>query len=107
MPKNTIYLSILLLIIGGFISLPLLKIPVSASVHGVVRSEFEDTPVTASVAGRVTQSYLLKNNQKITKGDTLLVLKEGQIIEKGNHQELLSKNTVYKTMWEKQSVSLS
>lgn len=74
MPKNTIYLSILLLIIGGFISLPLLKIPVSASARGVVRSEFEDTPVTASVAGRVTQRYLLKNNQKITKGDTLLVV---------------------------------
>lgn len=43
----------------------------------------------------------------IAHADTLLVLKEGQIIEKGNHQELLSKNTVYKTMWEKQSVSLS
>jgi len=42
----------------------------------------------------------------IANADTILVMKEGQIIEHGNHQELISTNSVYKSMWEKQSVSL-
>lgn len=42
----------------------------------------------------------------IANSDTILVMKEGQIIEQGNHQELISKDSVYKSMWEKQSVRL-
>ena len=42
----------------------------------------------------------------IANADTILVMKEGQIIEHGNHQELISTNSVYKSMWEKQSVRL-
>lgn len=42
----------------------------------------------------------------IANSDEILVMKEGKIIEQGNHQELLSKNSVYKSMWEKQSISL-
>lgn len=39
----------------------------------------------------------------ISNADTILVMKEGQIIEQGNHKELISKESVYKSMWEKQS----
>ena len=42
----------------------------------------------------------------IANSDTILVMKEGQIIEQGSHQELISKDTIYKSMWEKQSVRL-
>ncbi|MCT3692621.1 peptidase domain-containing ABC transporter [Elizabethkingia anophelis] len=42
----------------------------------------------------------------IANADTILVMKEGQIIEQGNHQELISKDSTYKSMWEKQSVRL-
>lgn len=42
----------------------------------------------------------------IANSDEILVMKEGKIIEQGNHQELLSKDSVYKSMWEKQSISL-
>ncbi|ATL43773.1 peptidase domain-containing ABC transporter [Elizabethkingia sp. HX WHF] len=42
----------------------------------------------------------------IANADTILVMKEGQIIEQGNHNELISKDSVYKSMWEKQSVRL-
>lgn len=41
----------------------------------------------------------------IANADTILVMKNGQIIEQGNHQELISKDSVYKSMWEKQSIS--
>jgi len=42
----------------------------------------------------------------IINADTILVMKDGQIIEQGNHQELISQDSVYKSMWEKQSVRL-
>jgi ABC-type bacteriocin transporter len=43
----------------------------------------------------------------IAHADTILVMKEGKVIEQGSHKELLTKDSVYKRMWEKQSVSLS
>lgn len=42
----------------------------------------------------------------IVNSDTILVMKEGQIIEKGGHQELISKDSIYKMMWEKQGTKL-
>ena len=39
----------------------------------------------------------------IAHADTILVMKEGKVIEQGSHKELLAKDTVYKRMWEKQS----
>lgn len=43
----------------------------------------------------------------IANADEILVMKEGRIVEQGTHQELLLKDSVYKQMWEKQSVSLN
>lgn len=40
----------------------------------------------------------------IVHSDTILVLRNGQLIEQGTHQELLARETTYKAMWEKQSV---
>ena len=40
----------------------------------------------------------------IAHSDTILVLKNGQLIEQGTHQELLARETTYKGMWEKQSL---
>lgn len=40
----------------------------------------------------------------IAHSDTILVLRNGQLIEQGTHQELLAQETTYKAMWEKQSV---
>ncbi|MCL1032712.1 peptidase C39 [Elizabethkingia anophelis] len=42
----------------------------------------------------------------IANANTILVMKDGQIIEQGNHQELISIDSVYKSMWEKQSTRL-
>ncbi|STD09184.1 peptidase domain-containing ABC transporter [Elizabethkingia anophelis] len=43
----------------------------------------------------------------IANADTILVMKEGRIIEQGKHQELISTDSVYRSMWEKQSLSLN
>lgn len=40
----------------------------------------------------------------IAHSDTILVLRNGQLIEQGTHQKLLARETTYKAMWEKQSV---
>lgn len=74
MPKNSIYTTLLILFIIAFIALPLVKIPISVSARGVVRSAFEDTQITASAVGKVTQNRITNNNQNVQKGDTLLVI---------------------------------
>jgi len=40
----------------------------------VIRSNFEDSELTAPVSGRVVKCFLSQNNQSIQKGDTLLVI---------------------------------
>ncbi|CAI9429846.1 Peptidase C39 [Candidatus Ornithobacterium hominis] len=42
----------------------------------------------------------------IAHADNILVMKEGKVIEQGTHRELLAQNSVYKAMWEKQSIAL-
>lgn len=42
----------------------------------------------------------------IAHADTIIVLKNGKLIEQGSHQELLQKNTAYSEMWKKQSLML-
>lgn len=39
----------------------------------------------------------------VANADTILVMKDGQVIERGNHNELINKDSVYKSMWEKQT----
>lgn len=72
MLKKSTYTSIIFFIIITLLSLPLVKIPISTSARGIVRSINENTQLSAVVAGRVTQNKLQKNNQPIKQGDTLL-----------------------------------
>ena len=43
----------------------------------------------------------------IANSDKILVMKEGKIIEEGTHRDLLSIDSAYKSMWEKQIISLN
>ena len=43
----------------------------------------------------------------IANSDKILVMKEGKIIEEGTHKDLLSIDSAYKSMWEKQIISLN
>lgn len=74
MKKASIYTILLLFIIISFISLPIIKIPISTSARGIVRASQENIPISTMVSGRVIKNYLEKNNQNISKGDTLLVI---------------------------------
>ena len=93
MPNNIIYKTVLTCVIAVFIALPLIKIPISVSARGQVRSELENTTITSLISGRVKSIALVKNNQIITKGDTLLVITT-EILE--TQKELLqSQSTDY------------
>ena len=72
--RNAIYNLLLVLVILCLVSLPLIKIPVSTSSLGILRSAKENTQISAVVSGRVIKSYIEKNNQAIKQGDTLLVI---------------------------------
>lgn len=74
MLSRSIYLLILLLLLSAFVALPLVRVPVSASARGVVRSQQENTQLTAVVSGRVVHTALQRNNQIIEAGDTLLMV---------------------------------
>ena len=39
----------------------------------------------------------------ITHANLILVLKNGEIVERGKHEELLDQNGLYKELWEQQS----
>ena len=43
----------------------------------------------------------------IANSDIILVMKEGKIMEEGTHKDLLSIDSAYKSMWEKQSINLN
>ena len=43
----------------------------------------------------------------IANSDKILVMKEGKIMEEGTHRDLLSIDSAYKSMWEKQIISLN
>ena len=72
--KHPIYLTILLLLTAIVVALPFIKVPISVSARGVIRSNFENSELTAPVSGRVVKCFLSQNNQSIQKGDTLLVI---------------------------------
>lgn len=83
---KSVYLGILALVIVIFISLPIVKIPISSSSRGTVRSIQENTKVSAMVSGKIVQSKLEKNNQYIRKGDTLLTITTEQLDTQKNLQ---------------------
>ncbi|PWN64189.1 HlyD family secretion protein [Chryseobacterium viscerum] len=79
MLKNIIYQGILLLIIVFLVSLPLIHIPISSSSKGLIRSMEENSQLSAVINGRIIKTQLIKNNQSIKKGDTLLVVTAEQL----------------------------
>lgn len=90
--KNSIYIGILIFIIASLFSLPIIKIPVSSSSRGVIRSIQENTKISAIVSGRIIYNKLEKNNQQIKKGDTLIIVTAEQLDTQKNLQNSQSED---------------
>ncbi|WP_406683845.1 HlyD family efflux transporter periplasmic adaptor subunit [Seonamhaeicola sp. MEBiC1930] len=76
--KNTtksisIYLLVVITLIGVLACLPIIKVDISNQSRGVVRAKQDNSPLTSVVSGKLTQVHL-KNNQQVNKGDTLLII---------------------------------
>lgn len=71
---NIIYLILIFIIIIIIVSLPLIKVPISVSAPGVIRPQTENSKLISIVSGRVIESRIFQNNQKVVKGDTLLII---------------------------------
>ena len=69
----SIYIVVLLSLFVLLISLPFIKVEVSAQARGVLRSDTEPVPINSIASARVERIYL-KNNQEVAAGDTLVVL---------------------------------
>lgn len=79
MKSKSIYISILILIIGCILSLPFVSVPISSSAPGIIRSQKENTKLVSVVNGRVIASKFENNNQIIKQGDTLIVITAEQL----------------------------
>lgn len=76
--KNIIYKSVLLFLTIVLISLPFVKVPIFCSSRGIVVPIEMNTQLNSIVNGKVVECLLIKNNQSITKGDTLLIVETEQ-----------------------------
>ncbi|KAL2204909.1 ABC transporter [Sarocladium strictum] len=73
----------------------------TASLDSNTERQIQDA-LESAVAGRTTIT-IAHRLSTITKSDQIIVLHDGQIVEKGTHNELLALGGRYSVMWEKQS----
>ena len=67
------------MVIVIFISTLVIKTPISSSSRGIIRSQTENTKIVSVVGGRIIKNKLEKNNQRITQGDSLLIVSAEQL----------------------------
>ncbi|MBT8245770.1 MAG: HlyD family efflux transporter periplasmic adaptor subunit [Winogradskyella sp.] len=69
----SIYLVIVLVLIGILACLPIIKVDISSQSRGILRAAKDNVPINAVLNGRVTYANMV-NNQVVSKGDTLLTI---------------------------------
>lgn len=73
---RSIYFIILILLIGFLFALPYIFVDISSHSRGIVRSSYENVPITNMVASRILSVHF-QANQQVHQGDTLFVLDPG------------------------------
>lgn len=71
--SRIIYFTLLLLVLGAFIALPLIKIDVYSAARGIIKSTSERVSIHPIQSGKVVYVHL-KNNLNVNRGDTLLII---------------------------------
>lgn len=84
-PKNSvkskaIYSLILILVIGGFLSMPFIQIPIYSSARGFIKPNIERLSITSINPGKVIFSNM-QDNRMVLQGDTLILL-ETAVLDK-------------------------
>jgi multidrug resistance efflux pump len=70
------YLIIVFIILAFLFALPYIFVDISSHSRGIVRSSYENVPITNMVASRILSIHV-QHNQQVEKGDTLFVLDPG------------------------------
>ena len=86
MKGQYIYLTIVLLFLACIVALPLIKIPISTTSYGIINDLKNNRPIISIVEGKVIKSHILRNNQMLKKGDTILEINTDQLREKSTYQ---------------------
>jgi HlyD family secretion protein len=73
---RSIYIILVILIISFLFALPYIFVDISSQSRGIVRSSFENVPITNMVASKILSVHF-KANQQVAKGDTLFILDPG------------------------------
>lgn len=74
----SIYLVIVVVLIGVICCLPIIKIDISSQSRGIVRAAKENIPLSSLVSGKLIYVNA-KNNQNISKGDTLFIISKDNL----------------------------
>lgn len=77
--KNIIYNCIVLTLLLFFCALPFIKVPIYSSSQGIIVPIMVNTKLNAIISGKVIKNNLVKNNQFIKQGDTLLIVTTEQL----------------------------
>lgn len=94
-PFNYIYLSLIFLLLGIIIVLPLIHIDITTQGRGIIKTRLESSPIQTGTYGLVEHSWL-SEGQKVFKGDTLLILNTDNIKEQINHiSKSITDNTIF------------
>lgn len=70
-------------------------------------NEYQIQKAFESLVQNKTVLMIAHRLSSIKNVDSILVVKDGTIIEKGNHENLIRKNGTYKRMWEEYQTSIS
>jgi membrane fusion protein, peptide pheromone/bacteriocin exporter len=73
---HSIYLLLVILLICFLCALPYIFVDISSHSRGIVRSSYENVPITNMVASRLLSVHF-QANQQVHRGDTLFVLDPG------------------------------
>ncbi|KAF8239587.1 iron-sulfur clusters transporter ATM1 [Tricholoma matsutake] len=52
-----------------------------------------------------TSIFIAHRLRTVVEADLIIVMKDGQVVEEGSHEELLQKGSLYYTMWQQQSAT--
>ena len=70
-------------------------------------SEKHITDALENIYGQQTTIIIAHKLSTIEKADRIAVMKDGQIVEIGSHEELLDQDSYYKKLYTSYSISLS
>ena len=91
----SIYLIIVLVLIGFLACLPIIKVDISSQSRGIIRAKQDNVPLNTIVSGKITRCHL-KNNQLVKAGDTLLIVtRENLQTQKALNSTLFINNSLF------------